>query len=321
MEKPSDHTPEVSSTFASNVTPTSPVAVPVKKKSRHTGLVILLIVLLAIAGGVAGYMVARFAGMTTQPAAPQTVVVEKQKEVEKPKHLALLEDLSKQISAGDIQNTGQAPDVQLDSTNYAVAPIDSAPTLKFTKTASESKTTLASIVSYFKAKNYTEKVVVSAAESPNTISHYTTYDVKCRLASGTVNAADSKSPIEISVTCLDKPSYEKLAATIKPYFDAFASTSDYNKTSTPLFYVKEPVAKASQTSGYQTAGINMTSVGVLAGGYQGLFYQTPDKVWHYLTGSQDILPCTTFSSVDIKKAFLGEKCFDTKSNKSSTVQL
>jgi len=68
-----------------------------------------------------------------------------------------------------------------------------------------------------------------------------------------------------------------------------------------------PKIAESKTAGYKTA-----EVGLLAeaqfGGAAGLFYQTPDGMWHFFKGTQQIIPCGDYNTPDLKKAFLGSQC-------------
>ncbi len=306
-------------TPVTNVTPTAPVTTPPAKPHR-TGLVVLLIVLLAIAGGTAGYMVARFAGMSTQPATTTTTVVTQTKVPEKPKHIALLEELSKQISAGDVQKNGRAPAVQPDGLGYAVQPVATAPALKLNKSAADAKVTLASITSFFKAKNYNEKDIASNVDSSLALTDYTTPDVKCTLGSNYMGINDTTNPVAITVGCLDQPGYDALATAAKPYYAAYSQSADAKKSTVVPLYLDNPKVTASKTPDYQLATYSMGTFGGFTG-YAGLYYQTPDKTWHFLTGAQNSPACSTYTTADQKKAYLGVDCYDTKAGKAAVVTL
>lgn len=319
---PDEPTTQQASTPTSNAAPSPTLGSTPQKKPRRLALIITLILLLAIAGGIAGYMVARFAGLATQPTTTRTVVVETQKAPEKPKHLALLEELSKQISAGDVQNNGSAPAFQPDGYRFGVQPVGNAPSLQLTRSPADAKTTLASIIAFFKTKNYNEKIVTSTTDSTSTLSEYTNADVKCSLGTVYKSFDNTKDPVEISVGCLDTPGYVKLATSMKPFYDAYAASPDGKQSSVaPLYITKGDETRVSKTSGYQTASIAMATVDSRVGGYAALYYQTPDKAWHYFLGTQSDIPCAKFSTADLKKAYLGERCYDIQLNKYSTVQL
>ena len=71
--------------------------------------------------------------------------------------------------------------------------------------------------------------------------------------------------------------------------------------------------KDSQYAPYQT-------LRVAIGGGSALFYRvSPDAKWQYFAGGQGLLGCDEYNTEDLKKAFVGDICFD-DSNNESTVQ-
>lgn len=120
------------------------------------------------------------------------------------------------------------------------------------------------------------------------------------------------------LTCADISTYTATLDALKPFYDAYRA-SDKDTKDTPGFNVAQ--IKDSATSGYKIAQVAMsTSYTALAGGFTGLFYQTPDATWHYVDGGQDVLSCNDYSTTDSKKAFLGERCVN-KNNTEDTVKL
>ena len=62
--------------------------------------------------------------------------------------------------------------------------------------------------------------------------------------------------------------------------------------------------KNSQTSPYQTITTTIK-------GAAGLFYRTsPDSKWQFFTGTQAVLDCGDYNTEDLKKAYLGEPCYN-----------
>ena len=120
-----------------------------------------------------------------------------------------------------------------------------------------------------------------------------------------------------TVSCANISDYEKNAATVKPFYDAYFK-ADNNYFDNMMFTV--PTIKDSKTAGYKTAHISLAAYGATVGGFAGLFYQTPDGTWHYFLGSQSELLCTQYNTDDLKKAYLGEMCYDEK-DESATVKL
>ena len=73
--------------------------------------------------------------------------------------------------------------------------------------------------------------------------------------------------------------------------------------------------KDSAYSPYQT-----TWMGV--GGAAGLFYRTSsESKWQYFTATQSFLYCDEYNTDDLKKAYLGEECYERDNVTQSTVQL
>lgn len=73
--------------------------------------------------------------------------------------------------------------------------------------------------------------------------------------------------------------------------------------------------KNSQYGPYQT-------LTVAVGGAVGLFYRTsPDAKWQFFAGTQAVLGCDEYNTDDLKKAYLGEPCYNYDTQTDSTVQL
>ena len=73
--------------------------------------------------------------------------------------------------------------------------------------------------------------------------------------------------------------------------------------------------KDSQFAPYQTI-----TVGV--GGAAGLFYRTDkDAAWQFFTGTQDMIGCDRYNTENLKKAYLGEQCYDVENQTVRTVEL
>lgn len=91
-------------------------------------------------------------------------------------------------------------------------------------------------------------------------------------------------------------------------------TAYYNKTGSYPYIMTSwnNQIKNSEYKPYQNVWVGI-------GGGAGLFYRTsPDAEWQFFTGTQGLLECGDFNTDDLKKAYLGEQCWD---NGQSTVQL
>ena len=71
--------------------------------------------------------------------------------------------------------------------------------------------------------------------------------------------------------------------------------------------------KDSATANYKTAEVSISD-------QMALFYRTPDGVWHFFVTTQQEMQCSVYNTPDLKKAYLGDKCY-TGSNGESTVSL
>jgi len=146
-------------------------------------------------------------------------------------------------------------------------------------------------------------------------------DYTCSLFRSDVLA--SKAPFasigsEIDITCSTQEEFVKNAKTQLPFYTAISSDKTYTADVTVL---GAPVIKDAKTTNYKTAQVGIGSQLALVGGAAGLFYQTPDGVWHFFVGTQSELNCSQYSTTDLKKAYLGEQCYDEAKKADSTVTL
>lgn len=148
----------------------------------------------------------------------------------------------------------------------------------------------------------------------------TTADYTCGLTeTPTYSTASSAiTSVVISVSCSTADEYTKNAKVQQPFYTAISTDKTYTADVTML---NTPVIKASATANYKTAQVSIGSDTSLTSGAIGLFYQTPDGVWHFFLGTQSELSCSRYSTVDLKKAYAGEECYDEAKKTSSTVTL
>jgi hypothetical protein len=129
----------------------------------------------------------------------------------------------------------------------------------------------------------------------------------------------SSTKYDTILGCADKSDYLANAATLRPYFIVYASQSQFSTTHT---LITGPNITASKTAGYSTATVAISSSEYSSvGGFAGLFYVTPNKTLHYFTGTQSVLPCSKYSTDDLKKAYVGEQCYDETAKGYTTVRL
>ena len=182
--------------------------------------------------------------------------------------------------------------------------------------------TEAALRSVLVEKGFTAKQIEAPVDTV-TITQYLHKDVACELYQTTGSNDEAKQLFQFG--CGDMSEYEAWSKALKPFADIYtkASTTEY-VPDTSLLLSAPPKIKSSKTTGYSTAEVAISSTHEgesNAGGFAGLFYQTPDKVWHYFLGAQNNVRCDSYNSEDLKKAYLGEKCYDASSNSDKEVVL
>lgn len=118
----------------------------------------------------------------------------------------------------------------------------------------------------------------------------------------------SESTHRLSIGCMNKTDYTKLAKEIEPFYRAYTKLISSQIAGSIAF--SKPDIRPSATKGYQLAELDGRSVlnGVGTSGAQELFYRLPSGEWRYFSSAQSLLDCELFDSIDLKKAYLGEKC-------------
>ncbi len=294
-----------------------------KRRSKPL-LVFLLALLMTLLGAVAGVFV--YKAYFDKSATPQTTTPVVTTTPSKLTAKQVVAAVTPKLVGKSFDNGGSGvPAVKvagydfytsLSSTNSEIARY--ASTVEQTNVAS----TRAAVNSILVDKGFTEKTVTSPADSVDT-SYYVHSDVTCLF----YDAAGSNQTAAhmMSIDCADMSTYESVAKAQQPFGTVYvtAAKSTPELDTTKLLFLDQPTIKDSKTTGYRTAQLNISSyadgmVGV--GGFVGLFYQTPDKTWHFFQGTQNELSCSQYNTPDLKKAYLGESCGD-QSGAKSTVSL
>jgi hypothetical protein len=179
-----------------------------------------------------------------------------------------------------------------------------------TSTAEIAENNMTAITSYLTTHNFSE---VGAATS-DSVHIYASKDAVCAVQLYT-SATDGRD--SVGVGCGNMSDYDKNYQTLLPFYTAYVESK-------PEF--AESLALSSLTinegvSGYKNAHVAInSSLPDAVGGFAGIFYLTPasDK-WTYLIGTQSNLPCETFPTTELKKAFTGQECYETGTDKSVTI--
>ncbi len=152
---------------------------------------------------------------------------------------------------------------------------------------------------------------------------YTTADYTCAMLEQGIGDATPPYAVNhtsITVSCDIANNYKSNADAQKPFYAAYNASGKTSSSDAPVMLGMPSNIKASKTAGYQTATLDISTDGAMVGGAAGLFYQTPDKTWHFFMGSQNDQPCSLYNTPDLKKAYLGEPC-GAADGKESTVSL
>ena len=164
-------------------------------------------------------------------------------------------------------------------------------------------------------------------EFVGSVSFWTSKDLVCQVLAtpdddGAVYDSETQAytygSYSLIATCAYLSDYSTTATTAKPFYDAYKLESDTYKDY--MVFVSQPKIKDSATEGYKTASIPLTGYGGYVGGFAALFYQTPDTSWHYFIATQSVLMCAEYNTNDLKKAYVGEQCYD-EANETAVVTL
>lgn len=295
------------------------------KKRNRPLLIFLLIVLIAAVGAVAGVAVYKaYFEKPATPAATQSTPTATTTPTSKLTAKQVVALVTPKLSGAPFQNgsTG-TPLLKVTGYNFYTGLITTNPAIaRYASTIEQAKAAPAieAVNALLVSKDFTQKKVASYAESVENY-YYLNSDVACLLYDAAGNSAAAAHMI--SIDCADMSAYEALAKSQKPYADIYLAANRASTMSdeSALLLLGAPTVKDSKTAGYRTAQLSIggyTDGQATVGGFVGLFYQTPDKIWHYFKGVQGIAPCTDYATPDLKKAYLGETCHDTATNNINT---
>jgi hypothetical protein len=182
----------------------------------------------------------------------------------------------------------------------------------------------AAMVTYLKSHQFEKKALPELAASftdPKiqlTREVYVSDDVVCNLELD--DYSDPKlgthyHAFSTGAGCADLASYETVAKSVDPFYEAYAVSSDaklHPDFLKNMYTTLAPVVKDG-VSGYKNA-----DVGFGEGLYY--YYQEPSKSWTFLYAGQNGLDCNKVNAtVSLKKAFAGQKCTDYTTMKDSVV--
>lgn len=110
---------------------------------------------------------------------------------------------------------------------------------------------------------------------------------------------------KVNVGCSNMATYVNESLKLSPLYEAYAARYPGVRAS-DRFFMRGTDIMPSKVDGYHKA---ILAQGDMYGGAGiGFFYQTPDGIWHYFTGTQQPLMCTDFNTPDVRNASTGEEC-------------
>ncbi len=150
-------------------------------------------------------------------------------------------------------------------------------------------------------------------------AYFTREDVICQMS--VAPALTKAEPQALEVDCTDISHYNEYADAQQPLVSLYTPAAT---ASTYLGFTGKPDVKPSQTADYSLVEIpvstvidqKLTSTGTVA-----LFYQSPDKLWHYFIDRDSgvLVDCSKYRTPELLSAYAGTTCSVSNSNKTNVV--
>lgn len=296
----------------------------VPKKNYKAWKVFFTILLVVIFLGIGGYITYLLIKplepakqQATQPNTAQAVTLLTAETLVTQIRAKMIGDVKTEMKTGGspFYPTFSAPVHQLDGYLFSVRPSRSSGFASF-GTSGTKVTDLKTIEDSLTSHGLKKTVLDPGTDISMYAANYTSQDIVCGV--NDQKPYTSTEQYRSVIGCGNTIDYLTNAKLALPFYNAYAADTSNNATKLTLGI---PNIKQSKTADFITATVGMggSDYGSV-GGFAALFYQTPDKVWHFFTGTQSQLPCTRFDTADLKKAYVGESCYEA-TNKSSTVLL
>lgn len=289
------------------------------------GLIIFLVALALVAGGLLTYMYllknnpSLGTPSTDTSQTEQNTSITAKSLIAKAKVLMRGDVKEKTLSNDDslVSNVFSAPPFRPKGYNFSVHP-----SIDYGFASSGNKNTVTGDMVYIQKvlvdNGLSEKILDPGSDVGQFAANYESASIICILTDQ--KPSDPNGIYSTTIGCANISDYLANAAMLRPYFIVYASQA---RTDTSKTLLGTPIYQASRTPGYSiaTVAISGSEYGGV-GGFAGLFYVTPDNSLHYFKGTQNILPCSDYTTADLQKAYLGEQCYDTETNNGqATVKL
>ena len=186
--------------------------------------------------------------------------------------------------------------------------------------ASESKAQRESIEKSLDYDKFTKKLFSDGYEKTDYLADFTRDDVVCQL-SVDVSKRDTDGDW-VEIRCLDTKDYIEYADAQQPLVSAYSSVTS---TAAQYGFVGKPVPKDGAISGYKLVEIPASSVTeqrLTTNDNLALFYQSPDKLWHYFRDRNKnvLVECENYSGEALRKAYVDQPCRERSSGEIKGVK-
>lgn len=114
----------------------------------------------------------------------------------------------------------------------------------------------------------------------------------------------SKSSSPVYVSCANTRDYKTPSETVQPFANAYFANPNAADESQIVF--GQPTI-TNKSDGYKSAIVSISGYGG-TGGFAGLF-TAKNNTWTYWTGSQSIIACSSYNTLELQKSFEGEACY------------
>lgn len=271
-----------------------------KKRNLIISLVVTLLLIPAVIWAV--YWFATPQKATTQP--PKVVVADSAESIINKVNAKLTDTSHSDYRKAAINQTTPLSDTPAIGPSYKVSGADYyvATTDTYSLSITKQGTTIESPVDEDFNQTIADQIVQVLRDSKYKMTD-TTNIVNYESATVVCTILAEGSPI--TVTCANKSTYNKISSDLKPFVQAhIAATSSDDELRTTYSNLK---VTNSLTPKYQHASVSITQ------GMTGavlLFYRHDEGTWKFFTGTQNILSCDEYNTIDLIAAYKGEKCID-----------
>lgn len=177
----------------------------------------------------------------------------------------------------------------------------------------------AAILKEFETKKFTKIERQGMDSVTGYFAYFTRDDVLCQMS--IAPAVTEAEPQVLEVDCTDIAHYSEYADAQQPLVSLYTPAAT---ASTYLGFTGKPNVKPSQTADYSLVEIpvstvidqKLTSTGTVA-----LFYQSPDKLWHYFIDRDTgvLVDCSKYRTPELLSAYAGTTCSVSNSSKTNVV--